>query len=149
MWSTDKVQVSDKEFDNPWFGHLFVSLGTGREVVSPGRPRVWHPPTDVYETDDDVTVKVEVAGVGEEDFAIQLAGRVLTVVGRRDDPVTKLACQQMEISYGAFRSQVQLPCEVDGNSATAKYSVGFLFVTLPKAQDKRTVPVKVTIEPPS
>ena len=143
----DKVQVSDREFDNPWLGHLIVSLGTSRERVSSGRPRVWHPPTDVYETDDDVTVKIEVAGVGEEDFAIQLDGRVLTVAGRRDDPVAKLACQQMEIRYGAFRSQVQLPCEVDGNSATARYSGGFLFVTLPKAQHKRTVPVKVTIEP--
>lgn len=147
MWSTDKVQVSDREFDNPWFGQLFVSLGTSREGVSPGRPRVWHPPTDVYETDDDITVKIEVAGVGEEDFAIQLDGRVLTVAGRRDDPVAKLAYQQMEISYGAFRSQVQLPCEVDGNNATARYSVGFLYVTLPKAQRKLPVPMKVTIEP--
>jgi len=147
MWNLDKVQVRDKDFDNPWVGHLFVSLGTSREVISPGRPRVWHPPTDVYEMDDDIMVKIEVAGVGAEEFAIQLDGRVLTVSGRRDDPVVKLACQQMEISYGAFRSQVELPCDVNEDSATASYDNGFLYVTLPKAQHKREVPVVVTIEP--
>ena len=147
MWSVDEIQMKDRDSSNPWLGHLFVSLGTSREVVSPGQPRVWHPPTDVYETDTNVTVKIEVAGVKESEFAVRLQGRVLTVSGQREDPAAKLAYQQMEISYGAFYSEVHLPCNVDEDNAKAKYENGFLHVTLPKAHRKRKVPVVVVIKP--
>ena len=33
-------------------------------------PRLWRPPTDVYETDDAVTVKIEIAGMDPKDFNI-------------------------------------------------------------------------------
>ncbi len=146
MWHMEKVQVRDKESDNPWFGHLFVSLGTSREVVLPGRPRVWHPPTDVYETDSYVMVKIEVAGVSEGDFVVRLHGRNLTVSGRRDDPAAKLAYQQMEISYGEFHTEVYLPCDVDEDGVKADYDNGFLYILLPKAQREHKVPVEVPVE---
>jgi len=146
MWSMEKVQVRDRESDNPWLGHLFVSLGTSREMVLPGRPRVWHPPTDVYETGSHVTVKIEVAGVSEDGLTVRLHGRVLTVSGHRDDPAAKLAYQQMEISYGAFHSEVHLPCDVEEAGARADYDKGFLYVKLPKAQREHKVPVVVVIK---
>jgi hypothetical protein len=53
-------------------------LGLLGEPV-PGQLRVpsrqhqsWRPPTDVYETDDFVVVKVEIAGVDEQGFSISL-----------------------------------------------------------------------------
>jgi len=148
MWDVERIPVKTGEADNPWFGHLFVSLGTSREVISSGRPRVWHPPTDVYETDSHVMVKIEVAGVGEDDFVVQLQGRVLTVAGYRDDPAAKLAYHQMEISYGTFHSEVYLPCEVDEAGASASYDNGFLCITLPKIRRELKVPVTV-IKPES
>jgi HSP20 family molecular chaperone IbpA len=143
MWSVEQVQTRDKESDNPWFGHLFVSLGPGREAVFSRRSRAWHPPTDVYETDTHIMVKVEVAGLTEDDFAVRLQGRSLEIAGRRHDPASKLACQQMEISYGAFHSDVCLPCDVDESAVRAKYENGFLFIMLPKARKQTQIEVVV------
>jgi HSP20 family protein len=144
MWHKEKVRVSGSAgADGPWTRHLLVSFGPGRERIYPGEPRVWHPPTDVYETDADITVKIEIAGVEEDEFAVRLDGRVLTVYGHRSDPAAKVAYQQMEISYGEFRSPVYLPGEVDVDGASAAYDDGFLYVVLPKARREQKVAIVV------
>ncbi len=140
-----RLRVSDRESDSPWFGQLFVTLGPRSERVCPGQPRVWHPPTDVYETDTHVIVKIEVAGVDEDAITVRLHSRELTVSGCRNDPADKLACQQMEISYGEFQSSVRLPCDVDESDAGATYERGFLHILLPKARQHK-VPVDVTVQ---
>jgi HSP20 family protein len=147
MWHKEKLQVRSIGFPDPWSKYMYVSFGPGRERAYPNEPQVWHPPTDVYETDSDVTVKIEIAGVQQDDFEVRLVGRVLTVVGCRNDPAGKLAFQQMEISYGEFRSQVYLPCDVDEKAVRAAYDDGFLYVFLPKRQDEHKVPVVVVLRP--
>jgi HSP20 family molecular chaperone IbpA len=144
MWVVEQVLTRDKDVDNPWFGHLFVSMG--REGLLGARPRVWHPPTDVYETDNDVMVKIEVAGVSEDDFVVRLQGRGLVVAGRRVDPADKLAYQQMEISYGAFVSEAHLPCDVEESDVRARYENGFLYISLPKRQQERKIPVVIVLD---
>jgi HSP20 family molecular chaperone IbpA len=76
---------------------------------------------------------------------VRLQGRVLNVQGCRQDPAAKLSYQQMEISYGEFRSEVYLPCAVDDTAATASYDHGFLHIRLPKAQKEHKVPVIVVL----
>jgi HSP20 family protein len=100
----------------------------------------WRPPTDVFETNSRLVVKVEIAGMGEEDFEISLKGRHLTITGHRRDPAEKLAYQQMEIHYGDFETSVHLPWAVDLSAVEATYERGFLKIELPRAQPKR-VPV--------
>jgi len=103
---------------------------------------VWQPPTDVYETDDSAVVIVEIAGLRPGDYQVSLIGRVLEVSGERRDPAAKLAYQQMEIRYGKFRTQVQLPWALDQTDPVAVYEDGFLKITLRKAQARR-IPVRV------
>ena len=103
---------------------------------------VWQPPTDVYETDDGIIVRIEIAGLAPEDYEITLNGRTLVVTGERRDPSPKLAFQQMEIRQGRFRSQVHLPWALESSGQQAVYENGFLLITLPKAQVRR-VPVRV------
>jgi HSP20 family protein len=146
MLHIDKLRVGDKEADHPWFHQLYIAFGPRGEGARPGQPRVWHPPTDVYETDAHVTVKIEIAGVDEDELVVRLHGRDLAVRGCRDDPGNKLAYQQMEISYGEFGSYVRLPCDVDEANARAHYDAGFLCIELPKARGERKVPVVVVIE---
>jgi HSP20 family protein len=103
--------------------------------------QTWSPPTDVYETDTSIVVKIEIAGLSPEDFAVSLAQRVLVVRGLRRDPASKLAYQRMEINYGQFQTEVRLPWPVDENSEIeATYGQGFLTILLPKAP-VRQVPV--------
>lgn len=103
---------------------------------------VWQPPTDVYETDDQVVIRVEIAGLSDGDYEVTLDGRTLVVAGERRDATPKLAFQQMEIRHGKFRSQVHLPWALEASGQQATYENGFLLITLPKAQVRR-VPVRV------
>lgn len=103
---------------------------------------VWQPPTDVYETDDSAVVIVEIAGLRPGDYQIALTGRTLEISGERRDPAAKLAYQQMEIRYGKFRTQVQLPWALEPTDQHAVYEDGLLKIILRKAQARR-VPVRV------
>jgi HSP20 family protein len=108
--------------------------------------RGWRPPTDVYETDAAVVVKVEIAGMSRKDINVSLANRVLTVAGTRHDPAEKLTYQQMEIRYGLFRTDVFLPWPVRENEIEANYEDGFLVIVMPKTSEKRRVPINVVEE---
>lgn len=104
--------------------------------------QIWSPPTDVYETDSAVVVKIEIAGLSPEDFTISLDPRVLTVRGVRRDPASKLAYQQLEINYGQFQTEVRLPWPINETAEVeASYEQGFLTIVLPKAQARR-VPIR-------
>ena len=103
--------------------------------------RLWRPPTDVYETEDRIVVLMEIAGVRPEDFSIVLRERRLTISGVRLDAGPepgergeRRAYHQMEVPFGEFRSDVDLPGPVDESRVTAEYGQGFLRVTLPKAK---------------
>lgn len=102
--------------------------------------RVWQPATDVYETQEAVVVKVEIAGMAEEDLHVSLANRTLQVSGVRRDLECKQSYQQLEIPYGPFSTEVFLPYAVDRDGIHARYENGFLTVVLPKA-DTRQVQV--------
>jgi HSP20 family molecular chaperone IbpA len=112
----------------------------GQRWVLARQHKIWRPPTDVYETDTYVVVKVEIAGMDEKGFDISLDGKRLIITGVRDDPAAKLAYQQMEILYGQFETDVYLPWAIDEENVEATYRNGFLSVFLPKVQP-RQVPV--------
>lgn len=108
--------------------------------------RGWRPPTDVYDTDEAAVVKVEIAGVDQAEIRISLAHRILTVTGTRRDPAEKLTYQQMEIKYGAFRTDVFLPWPVNEKNIEANYEDGLLVIVLPKAKGTHKVPITVVEE---
>ena len=112
----------------------------GQRWISTRQHQTWSPPTDVFETNDSVIVKVEIAGMEREDFSLTLDAQTLTISGVRHDPAAKLGYQQMEILYGHFETQVHLPRALDLDNIEATYSNGFLSVRLPKAKP-RQVPV--------
>jgi HSP20 family protein len=118
----------------------------GQRWVSTGQHKIWRPPTDVYETDTCIVVKVEVAGMSEEDFSISLDSRRLVIGGTRHDPAAKLGYQQMEILYGYFETHVLLPQAVDEEAIEATYENGFLSVSLPKAK-ARQIPIASAEDP--
>jgi HSP20 family protein len=115
---------------------LFSDVMPTIHWLSGGRQKAWRPLTDVYETDEDVIVKVEIAGMSEEDFTISLSNRSLRISGARRDPDYKLAYQQLEIPYGHFCAEVFLPYAVAYEEIRASYESGFLTVVLPKAKTR-------------
>lgn len=117
-------------------GRYLTNIADSRWVV-PHQGRIWRPPTDVYETDSSVVVRVEVAGMAEHDFSITYSDRNLAISGMRRDASAKLGYHQMEIPYGEFRTEVYVSEAIDVDSIEASYENGFLLVTLPKSSVQR------------
>ena len=95
---------------------------------------IWSPPTDVYETDDAYAVRVEIAGMREDDFEVAMDNNVLLISGNRPDISERRAYHQMEIRFGKFATAIGLPNPVDIDHAVAQYADGFLTITLPKSK---------------
>ncbi|MBM3181176.1 MAG: Hsp20/alpha crystallin family protein [Chloroflexi bacterium] len=98
------------------------------------RSNVWSPPTDEYETQDTYIVRVEIAGMREEDFEVSLENDTLLIMGYRPDSSERRAYHQMEINFGKFAIAVGVPGPVNVEQAQAEYVNGFLTIILPKAK---------------
>jgi HSP20 family protein len=99
-------------------------------------PHVWHPPTDVYEREESIDVRVEIAGMAEDNFSISLEQNVLVIRGVRPDTAERRAYHQMEINFGEFLCTVEIQVPIDSDHVRAEYQNGFLWVILPKSQPK-------------
>lgn len=124
----------------------FNEVAHGRPVGFVGSIK-WKPPTDVYETADDVVVHMDVAGVLPEDFTVEYAEGVLTISGERPARHEgKPHYHAMEVQVGPFERRLRLPVSVDPTSLRATYDQGFLEVRLTKQAQRVSGPhsVKVT-----
>ena len=106
------------------------------ERTVPGRFYV--PTTDVYETEDALTVVMEVPGVGREDVAVELKDDVLRVEGRIDfakyggmEPV------YTEYGVGHWARTFALSDKVDRERIGAQLEDGVLTLTLPKTAEAK------------
>ena len=107
------------------------------------KPHTWRPPTDIYEIEDRYIVLVEIAGMQESDFTVSLDHNILIISGFRNTPVDeRRAFHQMEIPFGDFTAQIELPALVDIEDAEARYENGFLKVTLSKEKPRRIEIIK-------
>jgi HSP20 family protein len=96
----------------------------------------WNPPTDVFETEENFIVRVEVAGMKDADFEVAIENHVLMISGNRSEPNERRAYHQMEIRFGRFEIAVDIPVPVEIERSLAEYKDGFLVVQLPKANPK-------------
>ena len=98
---------------------------------------IWTPPTDVYENESSLIVKVEVAGMQEEDFEVAVEDQILIIRGNRQGQNERRAYHQMEIRFGEFEIAAEIPVMVDIEKAIAEYKDGFLVIILPKVSSKQ------------
>ena len=104
---------------------------------------VWSPNVNLYETDADYRVCVDLAGVDKEKIDITVIDQRLTIRGARQVPqcpaspcpteeTTRMRVHVMEIDHGAFSRDVELPHDVIKERITARYVDGLLWIELPK-----------------
>src|SRR4030095_11951692 len=96
----------------------------------------WSPPTDVYETEENCVIKLEIAGMKDDDFEVAFENNILMISGNRPDLNERRAYHQMEIRFGKFEVAIEIPVPVEIDRATAEYKDGFLRMQLPKANPK-------------
>lgn len=125
--------------------------GLAHHTLGPHSSTAWSPNADVYESADEVVVKMELAGVPAGSVRIVLENRVLLVEGLRRDPhsgesTAGYRFRQMEIEYGPFRRLIEMPFAVDGEHTQARMQNGILFVRLPRAHKAPGTKICVTME---
>jgi len=99
----------------------------------------WRPDADMTETASAVEITVELPGVSEDDFEIQLFEDALVVTGQRRIPSSEEAAvyHTASIRQGPFQVELPLPAAVDAERVKAHYDRGLLRVTLPKRAEAR------------
>ena len=93
----------------------FGNIHPGRDTVEIGERK---PLVDVFEADDSVQVVAEMPGIEKADVELSVDGRNLEIQAARGDR--------------RYNETVELPADVDENSAKATYKNGVLEVTLKK-----------------
>ncbi len=110
-----------------------------------GRSASW-PSLEVSETEKDVKVTAELAGLDEKDVEVLLAEGVLTIRGEKKGETEDKGRHFSERYYGRFERRVALPVEVDEDKVQASFENGVLTVTMPKSAKAeahvKRIPVK-------
>jgi HSP20 family protein len=99
------------------------------------RSSAWRPLADIREAAEYIMVKIELAGMKEEEIEVTLYEDALVISGERRDEgdyQENLYYREAQIRYGPFRVEVLISVPVERDAVSARYENGFLWVTLPK-----------------
>ena len=100
--------------------------------------------TDIYETDDALTVVMEIPGVEKKDVEVNIENDLLRVEGRIDFAKYEgLEPLYTEYNVGHFARTFTLSNKIDQQQITAQLDDGVLTLTLKKA--KEALPRKIAI----
>jgi len=104
----------------------------------------WKPNTDIFESEGQVRIRIELAGVSRENICIELKSGKLIVSGIRLEkrPEERIYYHQLEQQYGHFMRIIALPETVEHNDITATLEDGVLEVVISK--DERAVEIPIS-----
>jgi HSP20 family protein len=119
------------------FDRLFDAVG--------GRQESWLPAVDVFDTQDAVVLKAELAGMNPDDIQIEVEDNVLTIKGERkfEEKVDEERYYRVERRFGSFQRSLALPQGVKADQIEAAYDEGILTVTVPKAEQEKPKRIEV------
>jgi len=94
----------------------------------------WRPDADTYETAATIEIIVDLAGVDEDAFEVQLFEDAVVIEGHRRLPSRPdvATYHAAGVRQGPFRVELPLPAPVDGERVEALYDRGLLRISLPK-----------------
>jgi HSP20 family protein len=106
----------------------------------------WTPPCDIYETEKDIVLKMELPEMRKEDVHVTLENNVLTLRGERkfEEAVNRENYHRIERKYGEFIRIFTLPTFVEGGKVVAEFREGMLTVTLPK--NTAAIPMQIEVK---
>ena len=97
-------------------------------------PHTWQPAINAFRCKKAVSICIDLAGIDQSRIDLQVEPRRITVRGSREAPEpTDQAVQMLalEIDYGPFEREFELPAEVETEEARAEQENGLLWIHLP------------------
>jgi HSP20 family protein len=134
MTSSLKPPSTRDVWSFPAFGRMVEDLLNSPSATPGGR--ILRPAMDVEEDDNQIVVRLELAGIAKEDVTLTLEDGVLTITGEKksDRKVDEKNYHLVERSFGTFQRTLTLPSGVDSEHASATFTDGVLVIAVPKAE---------------
>jgi HSP20 family protein len=103
---------------------------------------------DIFEEGNDVVVKAELPGMKKEDIDVKVTENMITISGekKKEEKVEKKNYYRFERTYGSFKHEYSMPCEVQTDKANAHFKDGILEIRIPKTEEASKKEKKVMIE---
>jgi HSP20 family protein len=106
--------------------------------------RAFMPSADIFETEDTLTVVLEMPGVSRDNIDVSVENDILTVEGRIDfGKYEGLRPVYGEYNVGPFRRSFRLSSRIDQGKINAEMRDGVITLALPKAAEAK--PRRITI----
>jgi HSP20 family protein len=107
--------------------------------------RQWLPATDVSETPEAVTLRLEVPGLSRDQIRIAVENNTLTVRGEKTQETSSEneTFRRTERSFGSFERSFSLPAYVDTDNVQASMQDGVLSVTLPRREETKAREIQI------
>lgn len=131
----DPLKEFEKFFEEDWV------------PMFPALKRKLAPAADVYQTDTDVVVELDLPGIDPNNVEITIEDQTLKVSGGEDFEEEEKGKDyyRKEIRKGTFSRVIGLPERVKEEEARAEYKDGILKITIPKLEPKKPAK-KVKVE---
>lgn len=115
-------RLTERDWNGPW--------EPGKSITA----TEWVPSVDIFETDSEIVIKMELAGVDANAISVKVEADVLVIRGERhlERDLKKETYHRMECSNGSFLRSFSLPSTVNADQLRSKYKDGLLTLTLPK-----------------
>ena len=114
----------------------------GQEATIPAR--VFIPTADIYESQDALTVILEMPGVEKDNVDVRVEEGMLNIEGRLDlAKYQGLQPLYTEYNIGHYARSFRLSSKIDQSKISADLKDGVLSLTLPKAEQAKPRTIKV------
>jgi HSP20 family protein len=114
-----------------------------QETTIPARAFV--PVTDIFETEEALTVIMEMPGVAKEYVDVNVENNVLTIEGRIDfSKYERLQPVYTEYNVGHYARTFRLSSKIDQDRISAEIKDGVMTLLLPKAEKAKARRIKVS-----
>jgi HSP20 family protein len=106
----------------------------------------WFPTTDIYDTEKDYVLKMEIPGFAKEDVDIEFKDSILSIKGNRKetDETQKDCVIRNERRSGGFARSFKFPRDVDGSKIGASLKEGVLELRVAKPEERKPQTIDIS-----
>lgn len=104
----------------------------------------WSPPADVYQTDEEYAIEIDLPGIDRTALDISIDNDKLLIRGVR--AIEQETRHRRERPHGRFLRRFTVPATVDQKAISADYKDGVLRVRLPKRKAPQAQRVEIKVQ---
>ena len=141
-WDQSRGLTSLQDQLNRLFEDNFIRDRSGHADLA-----TWAPPVDIYETQNELVLKIDLPDVQDKDIDVRVENNMLTIRGERkfEKDVDEDNYLRVERAYGSFMRSFSLPNTVSSENIRAEYRNGVLSLHMAKREESKPKQVKISV----